>query len=367
MIWKPKEKELTPEEAVAIAKKDLAPFWFGSSPLLAGFAHEGHSLIVPLSSEFVKKNWMILLIDPTDFEGENAIFYAKEWYRRYHQNNFGFIIVLVPSYEYMRLPASIQKLMEKQQISFPLVLDAEGTLAHALNATKLPKTVLLNQGRVIQAYEGDEDFKEIENHLQKFLRSLDPGLALLPLFSPKEARVVDVDRYEFGYKPKIGSPVMTFPSPGFVVGEDKIRRAKFVHHRDGNEEGEGLSKFIISGEWQQYPEGIVTSDPNAYIQLTSPAERVSLIAAPAGKAGLEPPRISVEVGGRAVYDAISGEDLKMEDSGESQVRVVKPLFYHILVNLPKDHRKVVLRFLNAKRGPIALYGIRFGGKYSSET
>lgn len=362
MIWKPKEKELTPEEAVAIAKKDLAPFWFGSSPLLAGIAHEGHSLIVPLSKEFIKKRWLIFLIDPTAFEGENAIFYAKEWYRRYHLNNLGFIIVLVPSYDYMRLPASIQKFMEKQQISFPLVLDAEGSLAHALNATKLPKTVLLDNGRVIQAYEGNQEFNEIEDCLQKFLRSTDPGLALLPLFSPRETRVLDVDRYEFGYKPKVGSPLMVFPAPGFVMGEDNIRRAKFVRHREGNEDGHGLSKFIISGEWQQYPEGIVTSDSNAYIQLTSPAERVSLIAAPAGKVGLEPPRISVEVEGRAVYDAISGEDIKMDDSGETQVKVVKPLFYHILVGLPKNHRNVVLRFSNAKRAPVALYGLRFGDK-----
>ena len=267
MIWKPKEKDLTPEEAVVIAKKELTPFWFGSPPLLAGIEHEGRSLIVPLNKEFIKKGWMIFLIDPTDFAGESAMLYAKEWYRRYNLNNLGFIIVLVPSYDYLRRPESIKKLIEREQISFPLVLDAQGALAHALSATTLPKIVLLDGGRVVQAYDGGEEFNEIEHHLQKFLRSTDPGLALLPLFAPKIAGVQNVGRYEFGYKPTMGAPMIVFPMPGFSIGEDNIRRAKFVHHRKANsdENGGDLDKFIISGEWQQYPEGITTSDPTAYI------------------------------------------------------------------------------------------------------
>lgn len=361
MIWKPKEKELTPEEAVAIAKKELAPFWFGSTPLLAGIEQEGASLVVPLSKDFFKKAWIIFLIDPTDFEGENAILFAKEWYRRYHLNSLGFVLVLVPSYDYLKRPESIQKLIEKQQIIFPLVLDAERALASALNATKLPKIVVLDKGKVIQAHDGEESFSEIEDRLQKFLRSTDPGLALLPLFFPKTGGVLNVGRYEFGYKTKMGIPLMDFPAPGFAVGEDGIRRARFVDANSGSiEHDEGSDKFIISGDWQQYPEGIATSDPTAYIQFLSPAQKVSLVAAPAGKVGLDPPRITVDVGGVSVYDAISGEDVKMDDNGETQVRVVKPLLYHLLVGLPKEQRKVGLRFPTAKRSPIALYGIRFG-------
>ena len=35
MVWKKKEKLLSPEEAIAQAKRELAPFWFNSEPLLA--------------------------------------------------------------------------------------------------------------------------------------------------------------------------------------------------------------------------------------------------------------------------------------------------------------------------------------------
>ena len=237
--------------------------------------------------KFTKKGWMIFFIDPTDFEGENAIAYAKEWYRRYHLNNLGFILVLVPSYDFLRQPAAIHKLIEKQQISFPVVLDAQGELAHAMNATHLPKIVLLDGGQVIQAYECKEAFSDIENRLQKFLRTKDRGLPLLPLYTPKVVGIQNVDRYEFGYMPRMGASTMAFPAPGFVAGEDGIRRAKFVNKSSAEGDGDGTEnisnpeKFVISGEWQQYPEGIVTSDPTSSIRLISPAQRVSLIAAPA--------------------------------------------------------------------------------------
>ena len=41
MAWKRKEKKLTPDEAIALAKKELAPFWIGSEPLFAAIKNVG--------------------------------------------------------------------------------------------------------------------------------------------------------------------------------------------------------------------------------------------------------------------------------------------------------------------------------------
>ena len=49
MVWKPREKELTAEEAIEQAAKELAPFWYGCSPLLAGILEDGIFLTLPLS------------------------------------------------------------------------------------------------------------------------------------------------------------------------------------------------------------------------------------------------------------------------------------------------------------------------------
>src|SRR5581483_9150852 len=96
MVWKPKEKELTPEEAVAAAKKELAPFWHGSPPLLAGVLSPQGVTAHPLDPAFGAKSWLLFFLDPTDAAGESAFSYARELHRRYHQHNVGCLLVFRP-------------------------------------------------------------------------------------------------------------------------------------------------------------------------------------------------------------------------------------------------------------------------------
>ncbi len=63
--WKKKEKALTPEEAIAAAKRELAPFWYNSEPLLAAVRTEAGASVLPLNSNFVQKSWAYVFVDPT--------------------------------------------------------------------------------------------------------------------------------------------------------------------------------------------------------------------------------------------------------------------------------------------------------------
>jgi transposase len=58
MVWKKKEKPLSPEEAIAQAKRELAPFWFNSEPLLAAIKTEAGASALPLTSDFVDRPWL---------------------------------------------------------------------------------------------------------------------------------------------------------------------------------------------------------------------------------------------------------------------------------------------------------------------
>jgi hypothetical protein len=372
MIWKPKEKELTLDEALALAKKELTPFWLGSPPLIAGIEWNGTFQVVPIDSEFNKKSWMIFLIDPTDFEGENAMLHAKEWHRRYALNRLGFILVLVPSYNYLRKIDAIQKLLDRQQINFPVVLDTQGELAHGFRSPRLPKILLFHQGKSVSEMDAQsEPFFEIETKVQIFLRSLDPGLALFPVYRSASSNLKNRGGLAFGYQQNasdLRSPA--YPTPGFEEGADGIRRATFP--KAGRpplaappstlslKETESRSVFSIQGKWQQYAEGIATNDSEAEISFLSPSGRISVIAAPIKKVILDPPRISIEAGGNPAYEAIFGEDIRVEDSGETQIRVTKPLFYHALVGVPTPERRITLKFPHAAKNPLFLYAIRFG-------
>jgi hypothetical protein len=84
MVWKPKEKELTLEEALSLAKKELAPFWIGSPPLLAAFKTKHHTALYPIHPTFNESSWAIFFINPTCFSGKTTTLFAREMYRRYH-------------------------------------------------------------------------------------------------------------------------------------------------------------------------------------------------------------------------------------------------------------------------------------------
>ena len=98
MAWKPKEKPLTHEEAIAVARAELAPFWMGSEPLIAAIrAREGKASVHPLDKDFERRSWALIFVDLMNYKGEGVLRYAREWARRYAAHNLGVLLVVRPS------------------------------------------------------------------------------------------------------------------------------------------------------------------------------------------------------------------------------------------------------------------------------
>lgn len=97
--WKPKEKPLTEQEAVALARKELAKYWFGFEPLLAGIRSGEAFSAYPLDPEFSKRAWLFVFADPTTYAGEAALDYAREWQARYAQHGLGLIVIFRQPYQ----------------------------------------------------------------------------------------------------------------------------------------------------------------------------------------------------------------------------------------------------------------------------
>lgn len=329
MTWKPKEKELTPEEAVALAKKELAPYWVGSKPLIAGVKNGNRCFVVPLDEEFKKKSWLILFADPTDFRGEASLLYLKEWHRRYNGHELNTLLIYVPPYSYLKNPDAIQKLKDKEGIDFPLVIDTDETIAASFGASQLPKIILYDKGKMSLESENGEWLKDTELKIQKFLRSTEPGLPLLLIFeSPDSVGMAqDTSRIEFGNQ----------------------------HAKSGQKVG-----FSMDGKWDRDAEKVTTVDSNAVISFKSYSSRVSLIGQSMSKIS-EPAIVSIEVNGEPIYDSIAGEHVTLDDAGRSLVKVTFPQLYHFLVGLKKGiAADVTLRFPQANAVPVSLYGLRFG-------
>ena len=361
MIWKPKEKELTLEEAVALAKKELAPFWFGIGPQIAGVKANGKYAVYPLNTEFSKKSWLIMVVDPTDFFGEAGVLFAKEWFRRYGDLGLDILVVFTAPYSFLKVAENAQKYVERLDAEFMVAVDVEQAVAPALGAAQPPRVLLLHEGETHLNSGGVDWLKDAEISIQSYLRKTDPGLPLLTVFQPKIKTITKTARVEFGFEGETAA----FPEPGFQLDKDGKRVGDFPAPKAGQEvpidSKENNEKFSISlvGKWTQDKERIVTSDPNASLTFRSPFERVAFIAQSLSRT-TDHPLVSLEIGGLAIYEAIAGEHISFQDDGKTVARVYKPELYHVLNGLPKTKRDITFKFEVSSDCPVALYGFRFG-------
>ncbi len=357
MVWKPKEKELTLEEAIKFAKKELAPFWFGSAPLLAGIKTAQGATSYPLDPNFNHHIWALFFIDPTDFAGMMTIQFAREIHRRYSEMNVKVLLILKPHYPFIREKFPIEQLIRQHQIPYPVVADSDQMLCTAFGVHTYPKLILLHQGKSVFERASARWLNHTEGEIQKFLRNQDPGLALLPLFEPTYAWFQDVLRIELGR-----GKGTTFPLPRFSPPQQGFGAALFTAQKPETLDflsTESTEKNLyIFGNWIQDGDRIITSDPHAKMAFLSPTSNISIVAQSVAKAKTLA-KLTVEINENPVFDTFAGSDLSTDDEGQSVIRLEDPRIYHLAMKLPKKMREISLKFPLANRIPIAIYGLRF--------
>lgn len=324
MVWKPKEKELTKEEAVELARKELQPYWHGSSPLLAGVTTAQGPTAFPLDPEFFKKPWLVTVIDPSTFTGRNVLEFVREMERRFRpQQQLTPLLILKKSYSFFTELKNIEGLIRSESIQFPLVVDHDGMLVKAFKVTQTPAVALVSEGKVEWLRQGEGWYKGIEADLHLFFRKDDPGLPLLPVWTTPESYRLELPGLEFGQ------------------GRVDAKRVK------------------MSGSWKFETECATPVDNDATVEFQLSGEALSLIAR-VTKISPEPAKIVFELSGAPAYDMYSGGDLDFDDEGQSLVRVEGPKIYSVLQGVPAKFRSVTMRFPNANRVPLSLYGLRMG-------
>jgi hypothetical protein len=322
MVWKKKEKPLSPEEAIAQAKKELAPFWFNSEPLLAAVKTETGAAALPLTSEFVDRPWLFLFVDPGEFSSEGIYSLSREWNRRYHLYKLGIILFLKPS------PAGMfanSDGIRKLQLGFPVAVDHDGLFANAFKISSWPAAVLQSGSESAVHVEGLNWPADTEEKIQRSLRAIDPGLAL-PLSFPFKHVLTEDSRVDFG------------SVHGAPMG------------------------VLLTGDWTQGEDFIRTQDPQASLEITSRSPYVSII----GRSGLEtrPSRIAIETPGGGQMSSLTSENLPehaaADENGKAVVRIQYVGLYPLLKALPTPKRHVKLSFPDSATIPVFLYGLRFG-------
>ncbi len=331
MGWKPKkERELTLEEALDAARKELAPLWFNSPPLLSPVRHDGRVTAHPLEETFAEKKWLILFFDPYTFGGEYALNVVREWRRRYEDNDIEFMLVLKPAHPAFFSPRVLQLMFVHHKINYPVMLDlqteAVGALSASFGVTEFPAVVLLAEKKLQFRFQGRKWYEPMEKAMQDYIRSSDPGCPFYPVIDHSVVGRSDSSRLDFG--------------------------ARF------GAVNTGTTHLTFTGQWAREAERLVTQDAAASIRFDSPSSRVAMIA----QAILQEkhPKVSVSVGGRPPGEGTLGAIMQADEDGSAFFRIDPLSVYHPLHGLSPGNCSVLLKFGNADRCPVAVYSLLFG-------
>lgn len=359
MTWGKKKKELKPEEAIALAREQLAPFWFGSSPLLAGVEEEGAVSAHPLDESFRKKSWLMFFIDPTTLSGEAATAQAVEYHRRYRTHALGFLLVLVPRFAWLANAYPIERFLKRESIGFPAVVDQGHLLSRAFGAKAIPCFLLYHLGKMPIRCEDASSWSEGENQIQAFLRQTDPGLPLAP---PTTTGSLRLDQQTIDLGRRGGAK---FSAPGFAAvspddePEDRESASAEVDFSKSPETSLTGGVVSLRGRWSQSADAILTADPQASLSFECRSRIVAVVARSMANVQ-DPGKIAVEVDGVPIHDVYRSGEVASDDSGAAVAKVQEAQLYHLLRDLPEGGARVTLKFPYANRVAVALYGIRCG-------
>lgn len=331
-----KERELSQEEALKLAKEELAPRWFFSEPLIAGVKNGKMISVFPLNEKFTQYTWIICFVNATSVDLLGATIFLKEWKKRYLNLSMKTIFVVDPTYRYMAEKAFFKKLNETLSIESPMVLDTDRMLEEAFRVESKPSILLFSEGKVLSQAHGLREFTVLEKFIQSFLRKKSPGLPLEPPFLPKEQIWTEEHVWDLGNRSQI----------------------KFIQSQ-GEEELEENSVLAI-GDWKRDDEGITTQDPDAQLKFILPSPSLSLVAtkAPLPKPIPDPSKIVIEVNSRSLVDEFRSAEIKIDDQGSTYIELQEPRVYPMAMRLPENLREITLRFPYAKRLPVCLYSLK---------
>jgi hypothetical protein len=291
-------------------------------------------------------------MDATEFAGDSAAWFFKEMVKRYQSFGLTPLAVIRETYQIMGDREQATRLLEHLGFPFIHVLDRENLLAQGFQAADSPAVVVWKQNILRLRRTRENWFEGLELEIQNLLRETDPGLPLwLPM--PESALPYkDRGRLEFGAKGGL-----KYSGPGFKPNESGVSTALFHPHDLPIKWQHG--EIVITGSWKQDADRIMTSDPEAMIQLELPYSTLGIFAQPLGGPE-EHATLEFEIAGVPVPDVFAGPSLVYNEEGRSVARLTRAGLFRVLNKLSPKDRKLTLRFPYAHQTPVALYGFRFG-------
>jgi thiol-disulfide isomerase/thioredoxin len=324
-------KEILPQ--TLRAHELFGDFWFNSEPVLIA-ALRGQVILI----EF----W-----DYTCSSSIRTLPYIKEWERKYAPYGLVVVGVHTPKFPFGKDPDNVQKAIRRLQISYPVVMDNEATLATRYGAIRWPTMVVIDKdGFVRYQNSGEGDYSATEHALQTLLYHAGVGEELPLIMDP----VRDADRY---------GAVLYRVTPELYAG--------YLRGSMGNVEGyspesvvnyddPGLyltGRFYVGGQWMNAKDCIRLEGEEGQIVIDYEALEVNAVLKPENRSVVE---ATITQDDKPLTALICGEDVALRKDGRSILSIKEPRTYNLVRN--REHGKHVLRMSLSTAG-LSLYEFTF--------
>ena len=291
----------------------------------------------------------VVLVDFWDYTCLNCLRtlpYLREWYKRYHDDNFIIIGVHSNAYSFSGEEKNITAAMSRLGVTWPVANDNHGTLWKRWGAKAWPTEFLFDQqGRLVDTNVGEGNYQHTESEIQQLIHRVKPGATLPPLMAllpqdsyakpgaicyPQTAEVV-MQNTEVADAPPSGDPSQNLE----------------YNDRGGHKDG----SVYLNGFWHATREAIVAENGRTSFTLPYHAIEVSTVMRPDGGST----RVSVAQDGKPVAHEDAGRDIQYDASGNSYVTVDVGRSYQLLMNKKFGQHELVLQ----PSGGVGIYEIAF--------
>lgn len=321
---------LSPEQAMRLAKEQLAPDWHLSKPLAMPVPAAGGAIaLAALDPGFNEGYWVIFLLDPSEFGALDWLRFLGAIAKRYSNLNVRVLAIFESKSKALLDGASVRALIERFSGKFPIHCDRSGYWKKALGLDgESTGAAILHQGKPVAALKGHE-IARIELIMPPLLRKEDPGLPLWAPFTISHMIPNHAQGIEFGTR--------TGQASGFS--------------------GSGAA-VSWEGNWKIEEECLSPQDANCklIVKTTQPILAIvarSLIAIATFAS------VAVSLDGNFFDESIRDEDVDHDPDGNPRVNIKDAALYRIGRKVPAG-ATVVFSFPHPKNQPVGVIALRFG-------
>lgn len=282
--------------------------------------------------------------------------FLKTIHERYEAEGLVVIGVHSPRFSFEKHSSNLKKIIEREKISFPIVLDNEFSIWKSYANDDWPHRYFIDtQGRIRGGWEGSGGHESSEHAIQALLKERNPALAHLPSTTDygeiEELRRPSVELFAGFLGGSVGNPTqLKGDLPRFYA--------------DTGERRENL--FYLSGAWLETPEFVKharrTLMPEDYLGIRYRESGVSAVMG-LTKDGTSS-RIYVTRDGQNVPESARGSDVQ-EDAEGTYVEVSFSRVYQLIKEKPGSGRHDLT--LTTQSDSLAIYSLSLESEPSPST